>query len=238
MKPEERGRLTPADAAQAQRLHTFAHDLKNKLGGLWESLRLLAAGPEGLEPAEVLAFAERNFFQAQRQLEDLLDDLAVDRAVILRDLGPVDLVATLQLALDRVSGRLERKQQRLEVDAPGVAQVHGDQHWLMLLLEALLSNASKFSPAGSSIRASITRTGGDHVVRICDPGVGLSEEDLRSVFQRYAILGSRSTQGEPQSRGTLARALQWAQAHGGSLTAESEGPGRGACFTLRLPAGP
>lgn len=226
--------LRPADSDQAERLHTFAHDIKNRLGALWETLRLLQGGAvEGIDKNELMDFAERGFFSAQRDLERLLDDLGVDRGVSA-ERTPFDLVACLNGALRNERYRLQKKDQRVEVSAPPEALVVGDARWTEQILQALISNASKFSARGSMINVEVLG-GSAGVVRVTDQGCGLSDEDLRNVFTRYAILSSRSTDGEPQSRGTLGRAKQWAEAQGGTLTAASQGIGRGCVLSLELP---
>ncbi len=228
--------LRPADDQQAERLHTFAHDIKNRLGGLWEAFRMLHEGPpEGLDGKEVQAFAERSFFTAQRDIEDLLDAFDVDRGV-RADKASFDLITTLNTALGNEQYRLRKKDQRVDVHGPEHALVLGDARWTERVLQALLSNASKFSQRSSVIVAEVCMEHGHCAVRVTDKGSGLPAEDLREVFTRYAILTSHSTDGEPQARGTLARARQWAEAQGGTLIASSPGTGAGSTFTLTLPA--
>jgi signal transduction histidine kinase len=64
--------------------------------------------------------------------------------------------------------------------------------------------------------------------------VGLSGKDLEEIFTRYAMLSSQSTGGESQARSTLSRAKQWAEAQGGTLSASSQGIGKGSSFTVAL----
>ena len=228
--------VRPADKEQADRLHTFAHDIKNRLGGLWEALRLLRDGPaEGIDKEELMTFAERGFFSAQRDLEDLLDDFAVDRNVTA-DRSPFDLVDSLKEAARNEGYRLQKKDQRAEVSGPERAPAMGDARWTTQILQALLSNASKFSSRGSVITVELSMADNACSARVIDKGCGLSAEDLEGIFTRYAILSSHSTEGEPQSRGTLGRARQWAEAQGGTLTCTSAGPGMGSTFALALPS--
>ncbi|MBP7512953.1 MAG: HAMP domain-containing histidine kinase [Flavobacteriales bacterium] len=227
--------LTPADSGQAERLHTFAHDIKNRIGGLWEAFRLLREGPpEGMERNDLVEFAERGFFNAQRELEDLLDDLHVERGVTA-ERARFELRASLKEALRNEDFRLRKKEQSVNVSGPEHVHAAGDARWTTQILQALVSNASKFSPRGASITIDLESMDGRCQVRVTDQGCGLSKEDLAQVFRRYAILSSRSTDGEPQSRGTLGRARQWAEAQGGTLTASSQGAGQGSVFELTLP---
>lgn len=226
-----------ANAEQAERLHRFAHDIRNRLSGIREVLRHLnEPSPDG-NNAELALFAEQQFFKALREVESLLDDMQVERGIgILQreSLDPQDLVTR---AIANMEHRFTRKDQKVTTDLAKDLRIQGDVACLTELITALLSNASKFSPRGSGIHVSLGRSGQNAVVRVRDNGVGLSAADLEQVFVRYAWLDSKSTDGEAQGRSTLARAAQWAKAHNGTLRAESPGSAEGSSFVLELPIG-
>lgn len=182
-----------------------------------------------------MAHAERAFFGAQQDVERLMDDLQVDRAIRAQHIAPLPLAHALKEAMVRNAHRFNKKKQLVEVDAPEAVVVSADAHWVVRIIDAMLSNASKFSPQGATVRVSIGSTDGSGVIRVTDTGVGMTTEDLRHVFTRYTLLTSRTTDGEQQMRGTLARALQWAHANSGDLFATSPGQGQGSSFELRLP---
>ncbi|MCW5898603.1 MAG: HAMP domain-containing histidine kinase [Flavobacteriales bacterium] len=228
------GPLDKAGPGTAERLHRFAHDLRNRLAGLKQVLDHLGDG-QASEP-ELRVFAERQYFKALREVEQLLDDLGVDRGPGQLDLKPLDLSALLRRCVDDLEHRFSRKEQQVRLDIDGYVTVAGDAHHLGTIISALLSNASKFSPRGTSIHVSLSGDAAAATLRVRDEGVGLDADDLRDLFVRYAMLKSRSTDGEPQGRGTLARARQYAQAQHGSLEAHSGGPGTGTEFILRLPS--
>lgn len=218
-----------------ERLHQFSHALKNRLGSLWQAAVLLHDLPEGPERAQLLAMAEKNYFNGAHELECLMDDFSVPRGISTVQRTPLELNGLLEQCIGNITYRTEKKTQHVIFRADDALKVDGDRHVLEQLFEALLSNASKFSPKESSIEVTAKRLAGEVLVEIRDHGVGLTVEDLQEVFKRYAILSSRSTDGESQARSTLARAKQWTQAHGGSLTAASSGAGKGSCFSVRLP---
>lgn len=222
------------DDHTSERLHRFAHDLRNRLHMLWELARLDDA--DGLSAAERMEHLERTYFQAQRSMEDLLDDLGVDRQLRPGPAVDVPLAEALGEAVQRESYRTTKKDQRLKLPDASSCVVRADRELLVQLLAALLSNASKFSPRGAEIRVEVAQAGGTVRVAVADAGVGIAAEDLERVFDRFVITGSRTTDGEPQARGTLARARQWARAMGGTLAARSTGPGQGSTFLLELPA--
>ncbi len=236
--PEPGTYFDPLDRLQRNdRLHHFSHALKNRMGSLWQAAALLHDLPEGPERRQLLELAERNFFNGAAELERLMDDFGVPRGITGIERVPVDLPGVVQECIGNIGFRTQRKGQQVNFRSAGPVQVQGDRTVLMQLFEALLANASKFSPKDSLITVALATENSVARVSVRDRGVGLSGQDLDQVFVRYAMLASRSTEGESQARSTLARAKQWAGLHGGSLEATSEGPGKGAMFTVRLPLG-
>lgn len=225
---------TKANAIQAERLHRFTHDLRNRLASIHQVVdELVAAGDPQSEALR--EFAEQQYFRALRATEELLDDLGVDRGISTIKSEAVDLTAVVQRCIGDLDHRFTRKQQKVRSIGNDTIHVIGDTHWLEQLVSALLTNASKFSRSDSTIEVRLERTNGHVNLTVTDQGVGLSAKDLERVFTRYAWLESRSTANEPQGRSTLARAQQWARLHGGTLSASSEGPGKGSTFSLQLP---
>jgi K+-sensing histidine kinase KdpD len=226
--------LPKALPEQAERLHRFAHDLRNRLAGMHEVMKQLGEhAPAG--EGELAEFGEQQFFKALREVERLLDDMQVERGVHQFALAPLPLAELVREAAGLMEHRFIRKEQRLEQHLDDRLQVLGDRHYVVETLSALLSNASKFSPAGSVVKLAMGRREDMIELRVMDQGVGLTEEDLRNIFVRYAWLTSRSTQGEAQGRGTLARVHQWVTGMGGALEVASSGQGEGSSFTLLLP---
>lgn len=219
-----------------ERLHAFSHALKNRLGSIWQASSMLSSMEEGPDSAQLLAMAEKNYFNGAREIEQLMEDFGVERGIGRITVAPMQLRPVLEQAITNIGFRLKKKDQRVQFNCEGPVDLGGDAQLLLQLFEALLSNASKFSPAGGSIRVDVRKDDGSITVTVTDHGVGLSEKDLQEVFVRYALLSSRSTAGESQARSTLARARHWAALHGGMLTAYSEGPGKGCTFTVQLPA--
>lgn len=219
----------------ADRLHRFAHDLRNRLIGMQQVVERLAEGPDPEEKAEFLRFGEHQFFSALREVEKLLDDLGVERGTVVPDRKPLHMAALIRDRLAAIAYRFDRKGQQVIVQVHGPDRVMGDERILGGIVDALLSNASKFSEKGQEIQLAIRNHGTHMEVLVTDHGEGLSAADLAQVFVRYAMLASRPTQGEAQGRGTLARMHAWAQAHGGALVASSPGVGAGCTFRLRIP---
>ncbi len=235
-KNDTSGAMRNADEQQAERLHRFAHDLRNRLAAIQQVLHLVQDPPEGMGPGELMEFGEQQYFKAMRDVEDLLDEFSVDRTYRLTEPGQVDLAGIVPGAIRTMDHRTKRKEQRVLFTGKGEFSVRGDPRILTELVSALLSNASKFSPKGGPITIHLTRSSGMIKLSVRDEGIGLDEADSSMVFHRYAWLKGKSTDGEAQGRSTLARAREWAKAHGGELSVHSSGIGKGTTFTLDLPA--
>jgi signal transduction histidine kinase len=113
-------------------------------------------------------------------------------------------------------------------------QVIGDQGRLVQVLANLLGNASRYTPVGGSINIELVLEEADAVVRVRDNGAGIAPEMLEQIFDMFGQGGKPAGSAAGLGLG-LALARQIAQLHGGHLTGDSPGLGRGACFTLRLP---
>lgn len=223
-----------ASPEQAERLHRFAHDMRNRLAAMHQAAAQLTNAESG-DSEKLLAFAEQQFFKAMRATEELMDDLGIERGVGELKRERIDLNPLVQHEVDQLVHRFERKQQTITTDLADGAIVSADPHWIKLLVAALLSNASKFSPANAPISVGLRAADGHAIIEVRDRGIGIDTDELPQVFTRYAMLRGKPTAGEAQGRSTLARAKQWAQAHGGDLEAMSPGTGQGSTFTLRLP---
>lgn len=224
-----------ATAEQAELLHTFSHDLRNRLIGLQQVLdRLKEPGDED-ERAELALYGEQQFFKALREVEKLMDAFQVERGTIALDRKPTALDLLVHERVDLLNFRTERKQQVVELDLQPSVLIPLDGRVIGDLIDALLTNASKFSPTGSTIHVQLRADEEEATLHVRDHGVGLSAADLEQVFVRFAWLESRPTGNESQGRGTLARACEWAKAHAGTLSVTSKGEGAGCTFTLQLP---
>jgi CheY-like chemotaxis protein/two-component sensor histidine kinase len=171
-----------------------------------------------------------------RLIDDLIDVTRIDRGVLelRRELLAIDSV--VRSAVETAKPGLEAKQQQLVVRyAAEPLYVDGDSVRLSQVLANLLNNACKFTPAGGHIEIA-TRVEGDHVaITIADDGIGFASGDRDRIFEMFVQLDeSRS-----QSTGGLGIGLTLVRSivgmHGGTIDAQSPGPGKGATFTLHLP---
>ncbi|MGH9940904.1 MAG: PAS domain-containing protein [Pyrinomonadaceae bacterium] len=218
-------------------LATVSHELRTPLTAILGWAKMLRAG--GLGPEVVpraLATIERNA-EAQNQLiEDILDVSRIITGKLRLETRPVNLVAVIDAAVDVVRPALGAKRILLKTKFdPDAALVSGDTSRLQQVVWNLLSNAVKFTPAEGEIVVRLARARGHAEISVRDTGEGISPEFLPYVFERF-----RQAQGGTNRRhGGLGLGLaivrHLVELHGGAVGAASEGEGRGATFTVRLP---
>lgn len=166
-------------------------------------------------------------------LDDLLDGRRAEGGELALDVRSVELVAVVEGALAGV--RFAASARRVVVAAmltPAVRPVAGDPGRLQQVVLTLLSNAVRSTPAGGRVEVRLEQEGGAAVIRVRDTGHGIAPASLPHVFDPPAP--GAPPGGAPAGVG-LAGVRRLVEAHGGTVSAESEGAGRGAAFTVRLP---
>ena len=234
-------RLRRANAFKSEILGKVAHDLKNPLGVITGRTEMMA---DFLDADPVSADKVRSQVQHIRQSADrligmvdtLLADAMADALNISIRREPIDVTALVQEVIEASRPLLDKKEQRIDVDAPEYVAVSGDPDRLREAIDNLVSNAIKYSPIGGRIRMSVGRSGDDTVIRVSDNGPGLSPEDMGRLFGRFQRLSAKPTAGESSTGLGLSIVKRIVELHGGQITAESLGPGSGTTFTIALPS--
>ncbi|HEX7045831.1 MAG TPA: response regulator [Burkholderiales bacterium] len=245
---EERERAQQALQQAAERKDRFlailAHELRNPLSAIYNGVQVLRAdagrSPRTLRIHELL---DRQVGHLTRLIEDLLDVSRLTSGRIRLKKEPVDLAAIVGRALDTARPLIEARKHRLTLEVtPEPVYVDGDVVRLVQMLDNLLSNAAKYTDEGGVISVSLAVERRDAaeqaVIRVRDNGSGIPPHLLDQVFDLFAQADTPIN----RSRGGLGIGLSLvrgvAELHGGTVAAHSEGPGRGAEFTVRLPCRP
>ena len=231
-------------AVKDEFLATLGHELRTPLNAIlgWSQILngdLAAGGPAGLDPADLtdgLATIERNG-RAQRQIiDDLLDMSRVISGKLRIEAGSVDLAGVLRSAIDTVAAAASAKGVRLvPVLSTDAGPVTGDANRLQQVLWNLLSNAVKFTPKGGRVRVTLERVDSAAHVTVSDTGEGIAAEFLPHVFERFRQADGGSTRRYGGLGLGLSIVKQLVELHGGTVRVSSDGPGRGATFTVALP---
>lgn len=231
------GELRDQDRRKDEFLATLAHELRNPLAPIrtgLEVLRLAGDGDRGRKTREMM---ERQVTHMVRMMDDLLDVSRITRGQIALRPERVDLRTVLDSALETSRPLLEAAGHGFEtLLPPGPLPLDVDPTRLGQVLSNLLNNAAKYTPAGGRIVLTAERDDGEVVIRVTDNGAGIPADMLSKVFDMFIQVGQSidRAQGGLGIGLTLVRRL--VELHGGTVTADSPGPGQGSTFTVRLPA--
>jgi len=236
----DRRRAEQAEA-EARRKDEFlailAHELRNPLAPIRISVDLLQAlGGDPVASAEPLRIMDDQVSHLARLIDDLLDVSRISRGKIQLRRERLELAEVIRAALDMSESRLEQDDRQFRVEVPSEPlPVDGDRVRLVQVFANLLNNAAKFTDAGGHIELGVTRAGDRVEIRVQDDGRGIPPEQLDRIFEMFSQAGS--DQGAGLGIGlSLVRGL--VDMHGGTVSAESQGPGCGAIFTVSLPLFP
>jgi CheY-like chemotaxis protein len=213
----------------------LGHELRNPLAPIATALRVMElrdiAGAE-----HERAVIGRQVERLTRLVDDLLDVSRIASGKVELSTSPMEIADIVAEAIEVTSPLLEQRGQRLRVSVgrPGLV-VRIDPQRMTQVLSNLLTNASKYSDTGGEIRIGARAEGTQLVLRVEDAGIGIEPEMLPRVFDLF----TQEHQSLDRSRGGLGLGLAIVRnlvtMHGGSVTAESEGRGRGSAFTVILP---
>jgi len=238
-----RAQTMTEDAEQANHLKdeflaTVSHELRTPLNAIQGWARML--GSKQLPPDRAtyaIGTIERNVAALAHLVEDLLDVSRIVAGTLHLASQPVDLVAVMQAALDVVRPLAVTKNVQLAFspNLPAIATVSGDAGRLQQVIWNLLANAIKFTPEGGRVDVVIERSNNHMEVRVVDTGEGISPDFLPHMFERFRQADGATTRRHTGLGLGLAIVRQLVELHGGTVHAASQGVGRGATFTVRLP---
>ena len=180
---------------------------------------------------------ERQLRLLVKLIDDLLDVSRISAGKVRLERERLDMRSVIQAALESSGPALEAGSQDLRVDLPGApVWVLGDPTRLSQVVSNLLTNAAKYTHGGGSIRVVLGAEGSDAVVRVSDDGAGIPPEMLDRVFDLFAQVDRTPDRAQGGVGIGLSLVRELMGLHGGSVTAESPGLGRGSTFTVRVAA--
>lgn len=233
-------KLREVDRRKNEFLATLAHELRNPLAPIGHATEILARLGDSEEDrgraAEARRVIERQVTHLVRLIDDLLDISRISHGKVGLRRETVPLASVVESALEAVRPLLAARRHDLQVHLPeGPVLLHGDPVRLAQILTNLLSNAARYTEPGGRVSVVAGRDGGAAVLHVVDTGIGISAPDLARVFTMFNQASPARALDQGGLGIGLALARQLAELHGGTLTAASEGPGRGSTFTVRLP---
>jgi signal transduction histidine kinase len=233
-------RLQRANGFKNEILGTVAHDLKNPLGVILGRTEMLTELIGAAASKESVTAQVEHIRDATKRLTSMVDHLISDAMADAFDITirreAVDIAGLVTEVTDANQPLAANKQQTITVSAPPNFVTMCDADRMREAIDNLISNAIKYSSIGGKIAVVVSHEQSNTVIRIADEGAGLSPEDLGRLFGRFQRLSAKPTAGESSTGLGLSIVKRIIDMHGGKVTADSDGPGRGATFTVVLPA--
>ena len=230
--------LAPFEAlarARAEFLSMVSHELRSPLAAIKGSSATALEGARDPDRAELRQFLRIVGEQADRMdglIGDLLDAGRIGAGVMPVDPEPQELAGLVERARTAFAGAGGKHAVTVDLP-PDLPRVMADPRRIVQVLDNLLTNAARHSPAASAIRVSADRDRAHVAVSVADSGEGVAPERLPHLFRRHA--GIDAHEGGGSGLGLIV-CKGLVEAHGGRIRAESAGPGRGTTITFTLPA--
>jgi len=215
----------------------LGHELRNPLSPITTALHLMKLRDR--KSAREQEVIERQVKHLTRLVDDLLDISRVERGKIELSKKPIQLAEVVAKAVEIASPLLEERRHRLDLDVATTGlTVLADETRIAQVVANLLTNAARYTDPGGHIVVTARREGQDAVLRVRDNGIGMPPDLLPRVFDLF-VQGPRTADRRQGGLGlglSLVRSL--VTLHGGTVSARSEGAGKGSELVVRLPAMP
>lgn len=232
------------EAFKADFYSMITHDLRSPAGSALLCTDMLLrgeAGPLTPEQTEILTIANNAARKLLNLINNYLDYAKIDAGYLRLDIGDVELVGLAQTSGQLARLQAKAREQTLTLELPDhPVQARADGERLKQVLDNLISNAIKYTPAGGQISVQLIDdpASGQAVFHVRDTGYGIPPDQLSEMFTRYHR-GSGQAARAIQGTGLgLLIVKEIVTAHGGTVRVESDGPGRGATFSITLPLQP
>jgi signal transduction histidine kinase/ActR/RegA family two-component response regulator len=217
-------------------LAMLAHELRNPLAAIITAVQLSTMSGVQDQINWSMEVINRQVKHLTRLIDDLLDVSRITRGKVELRKEKIDAYPVINGALEAIRPLIKQRNHELIVSLQAGLRLDADPTRLEQILVNLLANAAKYTESGGTIWFTAGHEGNDIVIKVRDTGIGIPPEKLPQMFELFAQ-GDRSLARSEGGLGiglTLVRSL--AEMHGGSVTATSEGPGKGSEFMVRLPA--
>ena len=213
-----------------------SHELRQPLANVHLAAAMLERDRSDDTRDRAAALILRSAARLTKVVDDLVDVTRLQGGGLRVEPSLMRLQDSILAASDALSPAIVQRQQYLQIDTPpDPIWVNGDGSRLQQVFDNLLSNASKYSPEGAEITVSAREDGGRAEVVVRDSGIGIRRDMLERVFDPFVRESHISAEGLGIG---LALVRNLVVNHGGTITAHSEGPGRGSSFVVELPVVP
>jgi PAS domain S-box-containing protein len=234
---ERRAAEAEADRLKNEFFALVSHELRTPLTSIVGYVELVREGEAGDlndQQRRFLGVVERNARRLQRLVGDLLFVAQVEAGTLALDSGRADLAQIVRDAVEGATPRAEQLGVAVAAEVEPLPQVDGDGDRLGQLVDNLVSNALKFTPAGGRVTVALGRDGGEAVLSVADTGIGIPPAEQARLFDRFYRASTAVEEEIPGIGLGLSICQAIAEGHGGRIEVMSE-VGAGTTFRVRLP---
>ena len=232
---EDRTESYRLDEVRRDFVANISHELKTPIGAV--SLLAEALTEAAKDPVQVKKFAKRLTKESERLTritKEIIELSRLQAADALTKPDLVDIDHVVASAIDQNQVAAEAAKIRLVSGGDAGAEVYGDEPLLAVALHNLIANAIQYSPKGSRVGVGVSHNDGVVEIAVTDQGIGIPDEDLDRVFERFYRIDPARSRNTGGSGLGLSIVKHVVQNHGGDVRVWSQ-PGSGSTFTLRLP---
>ncbi|MFT3883176.1 MAG: ATP-binding protein [Gemmatales bacterium] len=228
--------LSDADRRKDEFLATLAHELRNPLAPVMNSLAIMKHADSARQWDQARSTMERQVGQMVRLIDDLLDVSRITRNRLLLRLGRVELTSIVHHAVEACHPLYQSAGHTLSVDLPSEPIfLNADATRLAQVFGNLLNNSCKYSERNGKVRLTAERQGEQVIVKVKDSGIGIPKEMLPKVFDMFTQVHGAMERSEGGLGIGLSLVKRLVEMHDGTVTAHSDGPGTGSEFVVTLP---
>ena len=229
--------MEDANRIKDEFLATMSHELRTPLTSILGWSRLLDSSQlSEKEKERAVHIIQRNAEAQSKLIEDLLDVSRIITGKLRIEFQPVPFASITDSVINSLRPAIDAKQLQLETRIdPAAGPILGDPARLQQIVTNLLSNAVKFTPNGGKIEVSLARFDSHVRLEVSYTGVGIPREHLPHIFERFRQVDSSNMRAHGGLGLGLAIVDYLVRQQGGTVSAESKGPGKGATFTLVFP---
>jgi PAS domain S-box-containing protein len=234
---EARSQAERASRMKDEFLATLSHELRTPLNAVLGWANILRHGNlQGEELKQGLDIIERNARVQAQIIEDLLDMSRIISGKVRLDVQWIELSAVLNESIETLRSTAQAKGVSLQVRLdPFARPIYGDPNRLQQVFWNLLNNAIKFTPKDGKVEVVLKHASTEVQVSVIDTGEGIAPEFLPYIFDRFQQGDSSTTRRHGGLGLGLAIVKQLIELHGGNVRVQSDGLGKGATFSVRLP---
>jgi len=228
--------LRAADRHKDEFLATLAHELRNPLAPVSTGLTILQSSTDPAKVQRTVEVMRRQVDHMVRLIDDLLDVSRITWGKLELKRERISVRSVIDAAVEASAPSVQRGQHALSVDVPlEPLYLDADHTRVAQIVSNLLTNASKYTPARGQLRLTVRQDGKDVVIQVQDNGMGIPTDRLEDIFRMFGQVNQSLDRSQGGLGVGLALVRRLVEMHGGSVSAHSEGAGKGSLFTVRLP---